>query len=33
MVKRFLARGGNLLWLIEQEPHHGLPIAEYLICS
>ena len=30
-IKRFLERGGNLLWLIEQEPLHGLqPIAEYL---
>jgi ABC-type uncharacterized transport system involved in gliding motility auxiliary subunit len=30
-VKRFLERGGNLLWLIDQEPLHGLePVAEYL---
>ncbi len=30
-IKRFLERGGNLLWLIDQEPLHGLqPIAEYL---
>jgi ABC-type uncharacterized transport system involved in gliding motility auxiliary subunit len=30
-IKRFLERGGNLLWLIEQESLHGLqPIAEYL---
>jgi ABC-type uncharacterized transport system involved in gliding motility auxiliary subunit len=30
-IKRFLERGGNLLWLIEQEPLHGLqPLAEYL---
>ncbi len=30
-ILRFLERGGNLLWLIDQEPLHGLqPIAEYL---
>ena len=30
-IKRFLERGGNLLWLIDQEPLHGLqPIAENL---
>ena len=30
-VKRYLERGGNLLWLIDQEPLHGLqPLAEYL---
>jgi len=30
-VKSYLARGGNLLWLIDQTPLHGLePIAEYL---
>jgi len=30
-IKRFLERGGNLLWLIDQEPLRGLqPIAEYL---
>jgi ABC-type uncharacterized transport system involved in gliding motility auxiliary subunit len=30
-IKRHLERGGNLLWLIDQEPLHGLePIAEYL---
>jgi len=30
-IARFLERGGNLLWLIDQEPLHGLkPIAEYL---
>lgn len=30
-VKRYLERGGNLLWLIDQEPLHGLqPVAEYL---
>jgi ABC-type uncharacterized transport system involved in gliding motility auxiliary subunit len=30
-VKRFLERGGNLLWMIDQEPLHGLePVAEYL---
>ena len=30
-VKRYLEKGGNLLWLIDQEPLHGLqPVAEYL---
>jgi len=30
-VKRYLEQGGNLLWLIDQEPLHGLePVAEYL---
>lgn len=30
-LKRYLARGGNLLWLIDQEPLHGLePLAEML---
>jgi ABC-type uncharacterized transport system involved in gliding motility auxiliary subunit len=30
-VRRFVAGGGNLLWLIDQEPLHGLqPIAEML---
>jgi len=30
-IKRYLERGGALLWLIDQEPLHGLqPIAEYL---
>ena len=30
-IKRYLERGGNLLWLIDQEPLHGLqPISEYL---
>lgn len=30
-VQRFLAKGGNVLWLIDQEPLHGLqPVAEYL---
>jgi ABC-type uncharacterized transport system involved in gliding motility auxiliary subunit len=30
-VKRFLDQGGNLLWLIDQEPLHGMqPVAEYL---
>ena len=30
-LKRFLERGGNLLWLIDQEPMRGLqPLAEYL---
>ena len=30
-IKRFLERGGNVLWLIDQDPLHGLqPIAEYL---
>ena len=30
-LKRYLERGGNLLWLIDQEPLHGLqPLAEYL---
>ena len=30
-IKRYLERGGNLLWLIDQEPLHGLqPVAEYL---
>lgn len=30
-IKGFLERGGNLLWLIDQEPLHGLqPVAEYL---
>jgi len=30
-LKRYLARGGNLLWLIDQEPLHGLePLAEAL---
>lgn len=30
-IRRYLERGGNMLWLIDQEPLHGLqPIAEYL---
>lgn len=30
-IKSYLTRGGNLLWLIDQAPLHGLePIAEYL---
>lgn len=30
-LKRYLERGGSLLWLIDQEPLHGLePLAEYL---
>jgi ABC-type uncharacterized transport system involved in gliding motility auxiliary subunit len=30
-LKRFLERGGNLLWLVDQEPMRGLqPLAEYL---
>jgi ABC-type uncharacterized transport system involved in gliding motility auxiliary subunit len=30
-IKSYLARGGDLLWLIDQAPLHGLePIAEYL---
>jgi ABC-type uncharacterized transport system involved in gliding motility auxiliary subunit len=30
-VKRYLERGGSLLWLIDQEPLRGLqPLAEYL---
>jgi ABC-type uncharacterized transport system involved in gliding motility auxiliary subunit len=30
-IKRYLERGGSMLWLIDQEPLHGLqPIAEYL---
>ncbi|MCX7627109.1 MAG: GldG family protein [Methylophilaceae bacterium] len=30
-IKKYLAEGGNLLWLIDQEPLHGLgPIAEFL---
>jgi ABC-type uncharacterized transport system involved in gliding motility auxiliary subunit len=30
-LKRYLAKGGNLLWLIDQEPLHGLqPLAEAL---
>jgi hypothetical protein len=30
-VKRYVEKGGNLLWLIDQEPLHGLqPVAEYL---
>lgn len=30
-LKRYLERGGNLLWLIDQEPLRGLqPLAEYL---
>jgi ABC-type uncharacterized transport system involved in gliding motility auxiliary subunit len=30
-IKRYLERGGSLLWLIDQEPLHGLqPVAEYL---
>jgi ABC-type uncharacterized transport system involved in gliding motility auxiliary subunit len=31
ILKRYLERGGSLLWLIDQEPLHGLqPLAEYL---
>ncbi|MDD5240322.1 MAG: GldG family protein [Sulfuricella sp.] len=30
-LKKYLAKGGNLLWLIDQEPLHGLrPLAEML---
>lgn len=30
-LKKYLAKGGNLLWLIDQEPLHGLqPLAETL---
>jgi ABC-type uncharacterized transport system involved in gliding motility auxiliary subunit len=30
-IKSYLARGGNLLWLVDQAPLHGLePVAEYL---
>lgn len=30
-LRKFLDQGGNLLWLIDQEPLHGLqPIADYL---
>jgi ABC-type uncharacterized transport system involved in gliding motility auxiliary subunit len=30
-IKKYVAEGGNLLWLIDQEPLHGLmPIAEQL---
>jgi ABC-type uncharacterized transport system involved in gliding motility auxiliary subunit len=30
-IMSYVARGGNLLWLIDQEPLHGLqPLAEYL---
>jgi len=30
-LKKYLAKGGNLLWLIDQEPLHGLrPLAEAL---
>lgn len=30
-LKKYLAKGGNLLWLIDQEPLHGLqPVAEML---
>ena len=30
-IKKYVANGGNLLWLIDQEPMHGLmPVAELL---
>lgn len=30
-IRKYLDRGGNLLWLIDQEPLHGLqPIADFL---